>query len=124
MKFFANDYVLPDDQVAADHALAMMGVARKNVSSKLFNGNFADREMFGEFHREQLITLDILQLLQDGKIDLVHRENCYRKTEVLETEHGVVLVVPIQVRYEEFTAAIHKAFPDTQIHIADNEETE
>lgn len=124
MKFFSKKHVLPDNQIEADHQVKMMGEAKSNVAKKLFHAGFADREMFGEFHREQFINLDILQLLQEGKIDLVHRDNCYRKTEVLDTSDGIVLTIPMIVRYEDFTKAIHAAFPDMQTHLAGEEETE
>lgn len=76
------------------------------VEQKMFTEQFCDAELFFEFRKELMVTIGVAELFTAEKIDLYHYDRCYSSVEVVVTDHGRCLCVPVDVSFREFNAVV------------------
>lgn len=102
MKAFPKTYRFNNENPeTARHQMKMWEEFKKRYDTKHFDTQFTDRQMFFEFRAAAMIDQLVAELFDAGDIALLHQDTCYTQPEVIVTEYGACLCLPMFPRYDE-----------------------
>lgn len=102
MKAFPKTYRFNNENPdTARHQQKMWEEFKKRLETKHFDTQFTNRQMFFEFRAAQMIDQVVAELFDAGDIELLHQDTCYTTPEVIETEYGPCLCLPMFPRYQD-----------------------